>query len=420
MRLLIVGAGAREHALAWKCRQSPLCGELLVAPGNAGTAALARNIPVKPDDSTALLELARAEKVDLAVLGPESAVDAGVGDVLRAGGVPVFGPDRAAGRIESSKAFAKELMLEAGIPTATHRAFSDAEPARAFAAERGGQVAVKADGLALGKGVFVCGSIAESDAAIEALLERSALGAAGSTVVIEERLSGQELSVFGFSDGLRVLPLEPARDYKRALAGDRGPNTGGMGAYSPPAGMGESLIQQVHKVVLQPAVDALRKRGSEYRGVLYAGLMLTSSGAQVIEFNARFGDPEAQVLLPRLESDLVEVMLACARGDLSSAPALRWSPDAAVGVVIASGGYPDSYLTGHVISGLDELPGEVLVFHAGTKLAGQKLITAGGRVLTVVGRGRTVRDARERAGAAAARVRFQEAFYRHDIAAEAT
>ncbi len=391
-----------------------------MAPGNAGTAALARNIPVKPDDSAALLELTRAERVDLAVLGPESAVDAGVGDALRAGGVPVFGPDRGAGRIESSKAFAKDLMREAGIPTAAHRAFTEVEPARAFAAQRGGQVAVKADGLALGKGVFVCGSIAESDAAIEALLGRSALGAAGSTVVIEERLFGQELSVFGFSDGRKVLPLEPARDYKRALAGDLGPNTGGMGAYSPPLGAGDSLLKQVHKAVLQPAIDTLRERGSQYRGVLYAGLMLTATGVQVIEFNARFGDPEAQVLLPRLETDLVAIMLACASGDLGSEPALRWSPDAAVGVVIASGGYPNSYRTGFEISGLDKLPDEVLVFHAGTKLADQKLFTAGGRVLTVVGRGPTVVDARGRAAVAASRVRFQEAFYRDDIAAEAT
>jgi len=415
---LIVGSGAREHALVWKCRQSPLCGEVVVAPGNAGTALLARNAPIKPEDPGGLVALAAAERVDLAVLGPEAAVDAGAGDALRAAGVLVFGPDRAAGRIESSKAFAKELMGEAGIPTAAHRAFSEIEPARAFAAGRGGQVAVKADGLALGKGVFVCGSISESDAAVEALLGRGSLGDAGRTVVVEERLFGPELSVFGFSDGRRVVPLAAARDYKRALSGDRGPNTGGMGAYSPPAGVGPSLVDEVSATVLQPAIDALRARGCEYRGVLYAGLMLTESGFKVIEFNARFGDPEAQVLLPRLDSDLVEVMLACAVGDLESAAALRWSAEVAVGVVIASGGYPDRYETGEDISGLADLPGDVLVFHAGTRLDGERLVTAGGRVLTLVARGPTVAAARAEAVEAAGRVRFRGAFHRDDIAAD--
>ena len=420
MRILVVGSGAREHALAWKIRQSPLAERVYVAPGNGGTAAIARNIPVQPDDAAKLVRLARKEKIGLVVLGPEAAVAAGVGDALRDAGVPVFGPDREAGRIESSKAFAKDVMLAAGIPTAEHETFTEPEPARRWARQRDGRVAVKADGLALGKGVIVCDGQADAERAIEAMLVRHSFGRAGATIVVEERLEGPELSVFGVSDGARVLPFAAARDFKRARDGDEGPNTGGMGAYSPPVGVGDELMSEIADRVLRPAVRELAHRGLDYRGVLYAGLMLTPDGIRVLEFNARFGDPEAQVVIPRLKSDLVPLMLAAAMGDLPDRPYLDWSERPAVGIVVASGGYPEGYGTGFPIEGLASVPDGVLIFHAGTRsVPGRGLVTSGGRVLTAVGRGRDVEAARMAALSGAVRVRFAGAFFRKDIAQEA-
>jgi phosphoribosylamine--glycine ligase len=422
MRILIVGAGAREHAIAWSCRRSPLCDELVVAPGNGGTAAIARNVAVPADDVGRLTRLATEERMDLVVLGPEAAVAAGVGDSIREAGIPVFGPNRGPGRIESSKAFAKELMREAGIPTAAHAVFNgeaDADAARRWAAERGGRVAVKADGLALGKGVVVCGAMDDAEAAIQSMLVRRTFGLAGASVVLEERLEGPELSLIGISDGRDVVALAAARDYKRALEGDRGPNTGGMGAYSPPAGVREELVEELRRTVLLPCVRTLASWGLEYRGVLYAGLMLTPDGPRVLEFNARFGDPEAQVILPRLESDLVELMLAAAQGRLVGLPPLAWNSRPAVGVVVASGGYPDAYETGFAIQGLDQVPPGVLVFHAGTRASRSSgLVTSGGRVLTTVGLGETVEQARLASLAGAVRVRFSGAHFRGDIARE--
>ena len=400
--------------------QSELTERVYVAPGNGGTGGMARNIDLAADDVVGIVNFAKREKLGLVVLGPESAVAAGVGNALRHAGIPVFGPDRQAGQIETSKAFAKELMREAGIPTADFQVFAQAEPAKRWAREREGRVAVKADGLALGKGVIVCGSVEEADRAIEAMLVRKTFGRAGSTVVVEERLEGPELSVFGLTDGRTVVPLAPARDYKRARDGDEGPNTGGMGAYSPPKGVDGALVAEAVRSVLQPAVSALAEQGLEYRGVLYAGLMLTANGLRAIEFNARFGDPEAQVVLPRLESDLVALMLTCARGELEAAPEPRWSERAAVGIVVASGGYPDSYQTGLTVEGLTGIPPGVIVFHAGTRyVAHQGLVTSGGRVLTAVGLGKDVAEARLTALSGAVRVRFQGAFYRTDIAQEA-
>jgi phosphoribosylamine---glycine ligase len=420
VRILIVGSGAREHALAWKCQRSPLADRIYVAPGNAGTAGIARNVAVQADDPVKLVRLARKEKVGLAVLGPDASVAAGVGDALRDAGIPVFGPDRDAGRIESSKAFAKDVMLSAGIPTALHETFTEPEPARLWARLHRGRVAVKADGLALGKGVIVCDSVDEAEQAIDAMLVRHAFGRAGATIVLEERLEGPELSVFGVCDGARVVPLAAARDYKRAHDGDEGPNTGGMGAYSPPAGVGDELISEVADRVLRPAVRELAHRGLDYRGVLYAGLMLTRDGIRVLEFNARFGDPEAQVVLPRLTSDLVPLMLAAAMGDLPDRPWLEWSDRPAVGVVVASGGYPESYGTGFPIGGLGSIPNGVLIFHAGTRqVAGKGLVTSGGRVITAVGMGPDVEAARMAALSGAVRVRFAGAFFRKDIAQEA-
>ncbi|MGH7777091.1 MAG: phosphoribosylamine--glycine ligase [Candidatus Dormibacterales bacterium] len=420
MKVLVVGSGAREHALAWKCMQSPLAERVYCAPGNGGSGGMARNVAVQADDVTGLVRFSRREKVSLVVLGPESAVAAAAGDALRDAGIPVFGPDREAGRIETSKAFAKELMREAGIPTPDFGVFTDPGPARAWARAREGRVAVKADGLALGKGVVVCGSVDQAERAIDAMLVARTFGKAGATVVVEERLEGPELSLFGVTDGRNVVPLAPARDFKRARQGDEGPNTGGMGAYSPPAGTGPAEIQEAVAKVLEPAVAALAARGLEYRGVLYAGLIQTSSGLRCLEFNARFGDPEAQVVLPRLDSDLLPLMLTAARGDLAGAPEPRWSSRASVGIVVACAGYPDAYETGAAIEGLTAIPPGVLVFHAGTRyVPGRGLVTSGGRVVTSVGLGETVADARLAALAGAVRVRFPGAYYRTDIAQEA-
>ena len=420
MKILVVGSGAREHALAWKCMQSDLTTRVYCAPGNGGTGGMARNVRIAADDVAGLVHFAKRERIGLAILGPESTVAAGAGDALRDAGFAVFGPSRSAGRIESSKAFAKELMGRAGIPTATHGAFTEPGPALDFARRYEGRVAVKADGLALGKGVVVCGSVEEAGRAIEAMLVKKTFGRAGSTVVVEERLEGPELSVFGVTDGSQVVPLAAARDFKRAREGDEGPNTGGMGAYSPPTGVDDAVLEEALTTVLEPAVAELARMGAEYRGVLYAGLMLTRAGLRVIEFNARFGDPEAQVVLPRLESDAVALMLTAARGDLASLPPLRWSPRSAVGVVVASGGYPDAYETGFPISGLATIPPGTIIFHAGTRfLPGRGLVTSGGRVVTSVGVAETAAEARLNALAGAVRVRFPGAYFRSDIAQEA-
>ncbi len=422
MKVLIVGSGAREHALAWKCMQSELVERVFCAPGNGGTGGMARNVPVGAADVVRLVQLAKRERVGLVVLGPEAAVDAGAGDALRAEGFNVFGPGRGAGRIESSKSFAKALMRRAGIPTADFEVFTDVASARAWARERDGRVAVKADGLARGKGVIVCATPEESDAAIDAMLVEQRFGRSGSRIVVEELLEGPELSVLGVTDGSDVVALAPARDYKRAEDGDRGPNTGGMGAYSPPFGVTDEVVGEVVDRVLRPAVAALAEGGDEFRGVLYAGLMLTRDGIKTLEFNARFGDPEAQVVLPRLESDFVALALAAAKGDLASVPEPRWKPDACVGVVVASGGYPDeaAMRTGLAISGLGEMPRGVLIFHAGTRFDPRAgLVTDGGRVVTSVALGPDVRQARDTALAGARQVRFQGAFFRTDIAQEA-
>jgi phosphoribosylamine--glycine ligase len=422
VKVLVVGSGAREHALVWKCVQSDLVERVYCAPGNGGTGGMARNVPVGAADVVRLVEFARRERVGLVILGPEAAVEAGVGDALRTAGFNVFGPNRGAGRIESSKSFAKALMKRADIPTADFEVFTQPAPAKAWAKEHGGRVAVKADGLARGKGVIVCKKVEESDAAIEAMLVESRFGRSGATVVVEELLEGPELSVLGITDGTEVAALAPARDFKRAHDGDTGPNTGGMGAYSPPKGVDDALLQQVVDQVLRPAVKELSAGGDEFRGVLYAGLMLTPDGIRTLEFNARFGDPEAQVVLPRLQTDFVAMALAAAKGTLGDFPDLRWSPQACVGVVVASGHYPDdaAMKTGFQVRGLAEMPPGVLIFHAGTRFeAGRGLVTDGGRVVTSVALGDTVAEARQKALAGARQVRFQGAFFRSDIAREA-
>jgi phosphoribosylamine---glycine ligase len=422
MKVLVVGSGAREHALVWKCVQSELVERVYCAPGNGGTGGMARNVPINAADVVRIVDFAKRERLGLVILGPEAAVDAGVGDALRSAGFNVFGPNRGAGRIESSKSFAKALMKRAGIPTADFEVFTQPAQAKAWAQERDGRVAVKADGLARGKGVIICSSVAESDAAINAMLVESRFGRSGATIVVEELLEGPELSILGISDGKDVVALAPARDFKRALDGDAGLNTGGMGAYSPPSAVDDATVKEVVDRVLRPAVLELASGGDEFRGVLYAGVMLTRDGIRTLEFNARFGDPEAQVVLPRLQTDFVAIALAAAKGTLADFPDLRWNAQACVGVVVASGGYPDdaAVKTGVPIRGLAEMPRGVLIFHAATRFEpGRGLVTDGGRVATSVALGDTVREAREKALAGARQVRFQGAFFRTDIAKEA-
>ena len=422
MKVLVVGSGAREHSLVWKCVQSDLVERVYCAPGNGGTGGMARNIPIGAADVVRLVDFAKRERLGLVVLGPEAAVDAGVGDALRHAGFNVFGPDRGAGRIESSKSFAKELMGRAGIPTAEFQTFTAPGPAKAWAREREGRVAVKADGLARGKGVVVCEDVEEATRAIDGMLVEERFGRSGKKIVVEERLEGPELSLLAVTDGAEVVPLAPARDYKRAHDGDEGANTGGMGAYSPPKGVDDALVKEVVERVMRPAIAELAASGDDFRGVLYAGLMLTAGGIRTLEFNARFGDPEAQVVLPRLQSDFVALALAASKGTLAAHPELRWSDQACVGVVVASGHYPDdaAMKLGHRIRGLAEMPPGVLVFHAGTRFQpGTGLVTDGGRVVTSVGLGDTVAQARQTALAGARQVRFEGAFFRSDIAEEA-
>lgn len=421
MKVLITGSGAREHALAWACARSPLVDQVLLAPGNGGTAERYRNLPVAADDPHAVVEAALEHEVGLVVLGPEASVATGVGDALRRHGIPVFGPDQEAGRIETSKAYAKQLMTDAGIPTAEYGIFDDAAAAAEFSRRFGGRVAVKADGLAQGKGVVLADDVREVEDIAREMIEGRAFGDAGARIVVEEQLSGREVSIFGVTDGERVVTWPAARDFKRARDGDQGPNTGGMGAYSPPTDAGHDLLDMVQERVLEPTVGVLRDRGTPYRGVIYAGVMLTDRGPRLLEFNCRFGDPETQVLLPRIDSDLVPFLLGAAAGDLTEARP-HWSRDYAVGVVVASGGYPGPYQTGLPISGLDAVDPGTLVFHAGTRLDPEtgSVVTAGGRVLTVVVLAPTLDEARQRARSEAARVAFPGAFHRRDIAEEST
>ncbi len=420
MKVLVAGSGAREHALAWACARSPLVDEVLCAPGNGGTAGLARNLDVAADDVEGVVQLCLAEEVDLVVVGPDAAVAAGLADALAVEGIDCFGPSAAAGRIEASKEFAKDVMNDAGIPTARWVGVgaSTRERGVRFIEEHGGRCVVKADGLALGKGVTVCSSVAEALAALDGCLVEGRFGAAGQRVVIEELLTGREVSAFALSDGTRVRMLASACDYKRADDGDAGPMTGGMGSYTPPALLDvDALLAEVERTVMQPAVDILRERATPYSGCLYAGLMLTAEGPRVLEFNARFGDPETQVVLPMLAGDPVELFLACARGELEPGGRVLQHPGACVGVVAASGGYPGPSQSGKVITGLDAVDRDVLVFHAGTRRnADGSVLTAGGRVLTVVARGDSLEDARARAYANVDRIAFDGMRYRRDIA----
>lgn len=419
MKVAVVGSGGREHALAWKLAHSPLVAGIWCAPGNAGTARLGTNVPVAAGDIPALVELVRREGIDLVVVGPEEPLVKGLVDALGETAA-VFGPSRQAARLEGSKVFAKEFMRRWGIPTAGFAVFSEPGAARDYIRRQDRPLVVKADGLAAGKGAFVCDSPAQAEQVVEDLLERHTLGTAGQRVVIEERLQGEELSVLAVCDGHRHLVLLPARDHKRAFDGDRGPNTGGMGAYAP-APLPPGLLEAISRKVLEPTLAGLAEQGVPYRGVLYAGLMLTETGPQVLEFNCRFGDPETQAVLPLLEDDLAAVLAAAARGDLASLgrEELRWRSGYAVSVVVASGGYPGPYRKGLPISGLAEaeaVPGVAAVFHAGTAPAPEGgVVTAGGRVLGVTALGPTLSDAAAAAYAACEKIHFSDLHYRRDI-----
>lgn len=425
-RLLIVGGGGREHALAWSLARDPRVSEILVAPGNVGTNwpatpgyAATSSVPLGVDDLSALAEFAHSQAIDLTIVGPEAPLVAGIVDMFQASGLTVFGPSLAASQLEGSKAFAKALMHEQQIPTADYARFSDYATARAYVLEQSsGQhhypVVIKADGLAAGKGVAVCATTDEALAALENTMVVQAFGDAGATVIIEERLVGPEISLLAFSDGQNVLALPTARDHKRALEGDQGPNTGGMGAYAPVPDIDPQFVAEMTRSVLQPAVDGLRARGIPYVGMLYAGLILTSQGPRVLEFNCRFGDPEAQAILP-LVTNLLDILLACVAGQLADVQ-LELLPGACATVVLASPGYPGSYLKGLPITGLAQVPADVLVFQAGTaRNADGQIVTNGGRVLAVSGCGPDLTAALARAYAGIAALSFEGMHYRRDI-----
>lgn len=415
MHILVVGSGGREHALAWKAKQSPLVTRLTSAPGNAGMAQLGACVPIDPTDPKAIAAYCQKEKVDFVIVGPDAALAAGVVDALDAAGIASFGPTQAAARIESSKSFAKALCAEAGIPTSASRVFTSATPAKAYLRELPPPYVVKADGLALGKGVIVAPALAEAERAVDDILG-GAFGAAGQEIVIEEFLEGQEVSFFALSDGEHVLPLIAAQDHKRAFDGDKGPNTGGMGCYSPVPIFGAEARAQTLSRIIEPAISALRKRGTPYRGVLYAGLMMTKSGPKVFEFNARFGDPECQVMMVLLKSDLMPALLATHRGMLDR-ERLEWHDGAAMTVVMATRGYPGNYEKGSIIRGLGLAGGHagVTIFHAGTATRDGEIIATGGRVLNVTARGATLREARERAYDAIGDIDWPQGFCRSDI-----
>jgi phosphoribosylamine--glycine ligase len=415
MNILLLGSGGREHALAWKIAASPLLERLYCAPDNAGIAQEAEIVALDIADHAAVIAFCRAQNIGLVVVGPEAPLCAGIVDDLTAAGIKAFGPSKVAAQLEGSKGFTKDLCKANTIPTAAYERFTAAAPARAYVRAQGAPIVVKADGLAAGKGVVVAQSVSEAEAAID-MMFGGGLGDAGAEVVVEEFLSGEEASFFALCDGETAIALASAQDHKRVFDGDEGPNTGGMGAYSPAPVMTPDLTRRAMDEIVLPTVRAMKAMGSPYKGVLFAGLMITDAGPKLIEYNARFGDPECQVLMLRLMSDLVPALLACCDGVLKNFD-LRWYPDAALTVVMAARGYPGNYAKGSVIEGLDaaaEIEG-VEIFHAGTKAEGGKIVANGGRVLNVSALGKTVGEAQSRAYAAVDRIRWPDGFCRRDI-----
>src|SRR5580704_10205030 len=415
MHILLLGSGGREHALAWKIAASPLLTKLWCAPGNAGIAREAECVAIDIADHGAVIDFCKRNAVDFVVVGPDAPIAAGIVDDLNAAGFKAFGPTKAAGRLESSKNFTKALCRANDIPTARYEHFTEAEAARAYIRKRGAPIVVKADGLAAGKGVVVAMTEAEALAAVDMMFGGS-LGDAGAEVVIEEFLQGEEASFFALCDGEHALPLATAQDHKRVFDGDKGPNTGGMGAYSPAPVMTEAMGARVMEEMIKPTLRALSAMGSPYKGVLYAGVMVTKDGPKLVEYNARFGDPECQVLMLRMMSDIVPALLACADGELKHF-SLRWFDDVALTVIMATKGYPGDYCKGSLIEGLDDAAKVegVEIFHAGTRADGTRILANGGRVLNICALGKTVTEAQQRAYQAVSRIQWPEGFYRRDI-----
>jgi phosphoribosylamine--glycine ligase len=417
VKILVIGSGGREHALAWKLKQSRSVEQIFCAPGNAGTAKVAENVPIGPTDLAALVRFAKGNAVDLTIVGPDDPLALGVVDLFGAQGLRIFGPNKTAAKLESSKIFAKELMRRKNIPTATAQTFTDCNEALAYCEELEFPIVIKADGLALGKGVIIAADFETASSTIDAMMIQRRFGEAGRRIVIEEFLRGTECSVHALVDGTHYKFLASARDHKRAFDGDRGPNTGGMGAFSPAETWTSGLETQLNQKIMTPLLEGLREEGINFRGLLFPGLMVADGNARVLEFNCRFGDPETQVILPRLKSDLLPLLNAAIEGKLPDLK-LEWDKRAAVAVVLASGGYPDKYETGKWISGLEEAAAvpDVQIFHAGTRRVNNEVVTAGGRVLTVTALGTSVSAARARAYDALAKIHFDGCQFRRDIA----
>lgn len=412
--MLVIGSGAREHALVWKLKQSSRVAEIYAAPGNAGMATIATTLNVKSTEIDALAAIAQERKIDLTVVGPEVPLAQGIVDVFESCGLSIFGPSKAAAQIEASKVFSKELMQKYSIPCAVSRSFKSYVKARDYVKSQHPPIVVKADGLAAGKGVIIADTTAKALTALSDIMEKHSFGDAGNNVVIEECLVGKEVSLLAFTDGTTVVPMAPACDYKRVGDGDTGLNTGGMGSYSPPGFFGSEMVEKVKKTILEPAVRAMAEEGYQYKGVLYAGLMLTADGPKVMEFNCRFGDPETQAMLPRLDTDLLDIMLAVVDGSLKKVK-IRWRDEACVGVILASGGYPGKYNIGIPINGLDKVDSDVMVFHAGTRVNDGVICTDGGRVLTVAAMGSNIATARDKVYRNIRRITFDGCHYRRDI-----
>jgi len=415
MKILVVGGGGREHTLVWKIAQSPLVAKIYCAPGNAGISQLAECVPINEIDIDELLRFADRKQIDLAVVGPEAPLAIGIVDTFQSQGLPIFGPSKKAAEIESSKIFAKYLMEKYHIPTAAYNIFDHYAAAKKYLESASIPIVVKADGLAAGKGAMVCFTHEEAEEALQKMMVQAIFGEAGKKVVIEEYLRGQEASVLAFTDGVNVLPLAPAQDHKPIFDGDKGPNTGGMGAYAPAVLIDEAMLKQIQQKILEPAIKGMALEDRPYRGVLYAGLMMTRQGPKVIEFNCRFGDPETQAILPLMTNDLVPILQACSTGKIDKMK-IESQNKLAVCVVMAAGGYPGKYEQGRDIIGLERKFGaDVIIFHAGTKFANAKVVTNGGRVLGVTALGNDIREAIKRAYSAVGKITFDGAYYRKDI-----
>ena len=414
MKVLVVGSGGREHALIWKIQQSPKVAKIYCAPGNGGIAQIAECIHIDVTDFKSLIHFAQKNRIDLTVVGPELPLTLGIVDRFQEKGLSIFGPNQKAAEIEASKAFTKDLMAKYRIPTAQYCSFTDPEKAVRYINQQSTPLVLKADGLAAGKGVLICHSRAEAYAGVDRIMNQKIFGNAGNCLVVEEFLTGEEASIIAITDGENMVLLPPAQDHKAIFEGDKGPNTGGMGAYAPAPVIDDKLIETIKRKILLPTIKGMKSEGRTYRGVLYAGLMITQTGPKVLEYNCRFGDPEIQAILPLLKSDLVDLMLASIGGNITEVT-LKIKNESAVCVVMASGGYPDSYKTGNVIHGLSEEKDNVIIFHAGTKVKGNNILTSGGRVLGVTALGKSIRSAIEKVYSAVGNIMFDGAYYRKDI-----